>query len=84
MISDALGLSIPYVNRVLHRLRDAGLVRIKDQTVIIDNIEELSALADFEHTYLKPLPIAEFMTEHGRPPGATPAAAGNESETFSA
>jgi CRP-like cAMP-binding protein len=84
MISDALGLSIPYVNRVLHQLRDAGLVRIKDQTVIIDNIEELSALADFEHTYLKPLPIAEFMVEHGRPPGAPPASAGNESETFSA
>jgi CRP-like cAMP-binding protein len=65
MISDALGLSIPYVNRVLHQLRDAGLVRIKDQTVIIDNIEELSGLADFEHTYLKPQPIAEFMAEHG-------------------
>jgi len=65
MISDALGLSIPYVNRVLHRLRDAGLVRIKDQTVIIDNLEELSALADFEHTYLKPQPIAEFMAEYG-------------------
>jgi len=65
MISDALGLSIPYVNRVLHQLRDAGLVRIKDQTVIIDNLEELSALADFEHTYLNPQPIAEFMAEYG-------------------
>lgn len=65
MISDALGLSIPYVNRVLHQLRDAGLVRIRDRTVIIDNIEELSALADFEHTYLKPKPIAEFIAEHG-------------------
>jgi CRP-like cAMP-binding protein len=87
MISDALGLSIPYVNRVLHQLRDDGLVRIKDQTVIIDNIEELSALADFEHTYLKPLPVAEFMIEHGRPSvprGAAPASVGNESETFSA
>ena len=52
--------------------------------MIIDNIEELSALADFEHTYLKPLPIAEFMIEHGRPPGVAPASAGNESETFSA
>lgn len=65
IISDALGLSIPYVNRVLHQLRDDGLVRIKDQTVIIDNIEELSALADFERTYLKPLPIPEFMVDQG-------------------
>ena len=64
LIGDALGLSIPYVNRVLHQLRDAGLVRIKDQTVIIDNLEELSALADFEHTYLRPPPISEFMLDH--------------------
>jgi len=48
MISDVLGLSIPYVNRVLQQLREAGLVHIKDQLVVIDNFEELSALADFE------------------------------------
>ena len=65
MISDALGLSIPYVNRVLHQLRNDGLVRIKDRTVIIDNIDELMALADFEKAYLKPLPIAEFLIERG-------------------
>jgi CRP-like cAMP-binding protein len=64
IISDVLGLSIPYVNRVLGQLRDNGLVRIKDQIVIIENIEELSALADFERSYLKPLPIAEFIAEH--------------------
>lgn len=61
MISDALGLSIPYVNRVLHQLRDAGLVRIKDQLIVIENLEELSSLADFEHAYLQPLSIAEFV-----------------------
>jgi CRP-like cAMP-binding protein len=38
MISDALGLSIPYVNRVLHQLRGDGLVRIKDQRVVIENM----------------------------------------------
>jgi len=65
MISDALGLSIPYVNRVLRQLREDGLVRIRDQLVVIENIEELSALADFEHAYLKPLSIAELMVEHG-------------------
>lgn len=64
MISDALGLSIPYVNRVLHRLRDDGLVRIRDQTVVIENMEELLALADFEHNYLQPLPIVELLGEH--------------------
>ena len=56
--------SIPYVNRVLHQLRDAGLVSIKDQLVVIENLEELSVLADFEHAYLRPQSIGEFITEH--------------------
>ncbi len=64
-ISDALGLSIPYVNRVLQQLRRDGLVTIKDQLVVIEKIEELSVLADFEHTYLKPLSLAELLTEPG-------------------
>ena len=58
-IGDALGLSVPYVNRVLRQLRDDGLVRITDQLVMIENIEELSVLADFEHSYLRPLSIAD-------------------------
>jgi CRP-like cAMP-binding protein len=61
MIGDALGLSIPYLNRVLRELRDEGLVRIKDQVVIIDDMEELSAVADFEHGYLRPLSIADLL-----------------------
>jgi len=64
-ISDALGLSIPYVNRVLRQLRRDGLVTIKDQLVVIEKIDELSVLADFEHTYLKPLSLAELLTEPG-------------------
>jgi CRP-like cAMP-binding protein len=63
MISDALGLSIPYVNRVLHQLRDAGLVRIRDQLVVIENMGELAALAGFEHTYLRPRSIAELTAD---------------------
>jgi CRP-like cAMP-binding protein len=61
MIGDALGLSIPYVNRVLQQLRQDGLVTIKDQHVVIENMEELAALADFEHTYLRPLSISDFI-----------------------
>jgi CRP-like cAMP-binding protein len=61
IIGDALGLSIPYVNRVLHQLRDDGLVRIKDHVVIIDDLDELSALADFEDSYLRPLSIADMI-----------------------
>ena len=61
IISDTLGLSIPYVNRVLQELRQQKLVTIKDQWVVIENFDELAALADFEHAYLRPLSIAELL-----------------------
>jgi CRP-like cAMP-binding protein len=63
IIADALGLSVPYVNRVLQQLRANGLVRIGDHMITIENIEELSALADFEQAYLKPLPITELLAD---------------------
>jgi CRP-like cAMP-binding protein len=82
MISDALGLSIPYLNRVLHDLRDEGLLRIRGQLVLIDEIEELSALADFERAYLRPLALGDLL------PGGTALANGaigvvKELESFS-
>ncbi len=64
-IGDALGLSIPYVNRVLRQLRDDGLVRISDQEVTIGNMDALATLADFEHTYLRPLSISDLMADRG-------------------
>lgn len=65
MIGDVLGLSIPYVNRVLAQLREDGFARIKDQVVVIEDIEGLSALADFEHHYLQPLSISDLLSETG-------------------
>jgi CRP-like cAMP-binding protein len=35
LIADALGLSVPHVNRTLRQLRDDGLVTIEDQRVVI-------------------------------------------------
>jgi len=52
LIGDALGLSVPHVNRMLRQLRDDDLVRIEAHQVIIDDVEALSALADFEKSYL--------------------------------
>jgi CRP-like cAMP-binding protein len=60
VIADALGLSLAYVNRVLRRLADEDLAVIKGQRVVINNVEKLSSLADFEQGYLKPLPISSF------------------------
>jgi CRP-like cAMP-binding protein len=58
IIGDALGLSIPYVNRVVHQLQDEGLVVVKNQHFQIRNIEELVTLADFKQEYLQPRPIS--------------------------
>jgi CRP-like cAMP-binding protein len=60
IIADALSLSVPYVNRVLHQLRDEGLVQMKKKQIYIQNVEELSALADFRQDYLQPRPLAEI------------------------
>jgi CRP-like cAMP-binding protein len=63
LIADVLGLSIPYVNQVLRQLRDDGLVRIKDKVIVINDVEALSALVDFERNYLKPLSIVDLLNE---------------------
>ncbi|HEX3537160.1 MAG TPA: Crp/Fnr family transcriptional regulator [Stellaceae bacterium] len=63
LIADALGLSIPYVNQVLRRLRDDHLVCIKDKLIVINDVEALSALVDFESNYLKPLSIVDLLNE---------------------
>jgi len=67
LIADALGLSIPYVNRVLRSLRDDDLVRIKDKVVVIKDVEALSMLVDFEGSYLKPFSIVELLNEGSEP-----------------
>src|SRR5579872_1286914 len=48
LIGDALGLSVPHVNRTLRQLREDGLVSLDGQLVVIRELEALAALADFE------------------------------------
>jgi CRP-like cAMP-binding protein len=52
LIGDALGLSVPHVNRTLRQLREDGLASIEAHQVTIRDVEALSALADFERSYL--------------------------------
>ncbi len=81
MVADTLGLSIPYLNRILRDLRDEGLVRVKNQMLIIDDLRELSAVADFEQGYLRPLSIADLL--RGAPTGRPGIPAGKDLESFS-
>jgi len=62
LIGDALGLSVPHVNRTLRRLREDALVGIEGQIVVIHDIEGLAALADFEKLYLSRFRIGELLS----------------------
>jgi CRP-like cAMP-binding protein len=62
LIGDALGLSVPHVNRTLRQLREDGLVGIDGQIVSIRDLEALAALADFEQGYLSRFRIGELLT----------------------
>jgi CRP-like cAMP-binding protein len=59
LIGDALGLSVPHVNRTLRKLRNDELVSIEEHLVIIKDVEALSALADFEGSYLDQFRLPE-------------------------
>ena len=52
LLGDALSLSLPHVNRTLRQLREDGLVSIEAHQVFIKDVEALSALGDFEKSYL--------------------------------
>jgi hypothetical protein len=43
-----------HVNRTLRRLRHAGLVRLVDKRLIIDDVARLEGIADFTPGYVEP------------------------------
>lgn len=48
MMSDALGLSVPHLNRTLRQLRADGLIAIDDRRVILLEAHALAQLAQFQ------------------------------------
>ena len=62
LIGDALGLSVPHVNRTLRQLREENLVAIDGQRVVIKDVEALSRLADFEKAYLGRFQLNDLLT----------------------
>ena len=63
LIGDALGLSVPHVNRTLRQLRNDELVSIEEHIVVIKNVEALSALADFEPSYLDQFRLPDMVAK---------------------
>jgi CRP-like cAMP-binding protein len=58
ILADTLGLSIVHVNRTLRRLREAGLLEISGDRVMIGDVERLMSISEFSPQYIeaKPLP----------------------------
>jgi CRP-like cAMP-binding protein len=64
LIADALGLSVPHVSRTLRQLRDDKLVSIEGHMVTVKDMDALSALADFETSYLSPFRLPGLAVEN--------------------
>ena len=62
LLGEALSLSLPHVNRTLRQLREDGLVSIEAHQVFIKDVEALSALGDFENSYLSRFRMPDQFT----------------------
>ncbi|BCM85787.1 Crp/Fnr family transcriptional regulator [Methylobacterium indicum] len=51
-LADALGLSAVHVNRTLRELRQAGLIDWRDKSLVLPDLDALTALARFDPDYL--------------------------------
>lgn len=51
MMADALGLSAIHVARVLRQLRELGLATVANGRVQFDDVDRMTAFADFDRTY---------------------------------
>jgi CRP-like cAMP-binding protein len=67
LLADALGLSLQYVNQTLRELREEGLVTVDRQQVTITDLDGLTALADFQRTYISRFRSAEFNSMNWQP-----------------
>ena len=48
LMADALGLSVPHVNRMLRRLREDGLIALEGSVLTCLDVTALSRLADLD------------------------------------
>lgn len=60
-IGDILGLTGVHVSRTFRQLRDDGLVIVDGQLLTIKDLSAVSALADFERTYLSHFRMSEAL-----------------------
>jgi CRP-like cAMP-binding protein len=59
LISDALGLSVPHLNRTFARLKSEGMIAMRDRHVEFSDPEGMRLLAHFQPLELAPVPIGD-------------------------
>ena len=57
MMSDALGLSVPHLNRMLTKLRNEGLIAVNERRVEFVDLKALQLLAQFQPARLARIPL---------------------------
>ncbi len=58
LMSDALGLSVPHLNRTMGRLRTEGLIAVNERRVEFIDFKALRLLAQFQAIRPARIPIA--------------------------
>ena len=58
-LGDALGLSSVHVNRVLHQMREEGLISLQGRTLTILDLPRLERFAGFSRDYLRSPPATQ-------------------------
>ncbi len=58
MMSDALGLSVPHLNRMLTKLRSEGLIAVNERRVELIDLKAVQQLAQFQPTQPARIPLA--------------------------
>jgi CRP-like cAMP-binding protein len=59
VMSDALGLSVPHLNRMLARLRTEGMIAIEERHVTFADIKAMQLLAHFQPLNLARVPLPQ-------------------------
>jgi DNA-binding transcriptional regulator LsrR (DeoR family) len=58
VMSDALGLSVPHLNRTLAKLRSDGLITVSNHRVVLVDVAALEMLGHFQPLNLVRIPLA--------------------------
>ena len=59
MMSDALGLSVPHLNRMLTKLRNQGMIAMSERRVEFIDLKGLQQLAQFQPVRPARIPVPE-------------------------